>query len=150
MNFTLSMSKLWLWSSGIPGLVSPSWYASFSIFGCQFTCCHHKDLHTALQWLFCHIPYTSFHIQGTARVGAWITIFAPVTMWTCMQLLLDVLPDSIKVCGLLDVFIMLPHVLCTSTLHNQLNTCSLFASMFSRVVTSLNIWSVMSLSFNHL
>ena len=39
--------------------------------------------------------------------------------------------------------------LCTSILYNQLNTLSLVASsMFSRVVTSLNISSVMSLPFS--
>ena len=81
--------------------------------------------------------------------GPCTTILALVTDWCPTHPVLHVLPDGIKVSGLLILFSMLLFAHCTSTLCSQFNTHLLVASsMFSRVVTSLNISSVMSSSFS--
>ena len=124
--FTLTTSKLWLWSSLTHGLVSPSWCTSFSILHCVFTCCLHKDLQTTLKWSSlphspCSFPYTK-HWMGGFSVPQYLHSLLCGVPCTYFCMFCQI---ASKYLTSLILFSMLLCALCASTLCAQLSTCFL-------------------------
>ena len=115
-----------------------------------WSCSFCKDLHTTLKWL--SLPHSPHFFQYVGHCKCWCPVLqclhlsphgAPhAHLWVTCQMVS-------KSLGSLMLFSTLLCALSASTLCAQINTHSLVASsMFSRVITSLKIISVMSSSFS--